>query len=145
MLVPSALGALMLYAGERAGDRPHDATLARVEPLPHLSVIRVTVRNSDRVPVLVGLSLRRCGIRIWLEDGLFVRVPRRTTRRELLAGRQATVGVVNPGRTATMLVPVSRGERKDVQLVAILGHRDRLRVEPDQHRVHRRVALLSPC
>ena len=121
--------------GFRAADRPEDVKLIGLELDRCPPSLLATLSNPSGVAVLVGLSVRRCGIRLWLEGGGFVSLPRRTTRRRLLAARQASVAVAAAGETVTLIVPMPARWRRSVQLVAAIGQQDRLRV------IHRRVAL----
>src|SRR4051794_29789080 len=127
-----ALVALTI-GGFWAADRPGDVTLTRVTLDPPRARILATVGNPGAVAVLVGLSVRRCGLRLWLESGAFVSRPRRTTRRNLLAGRYAIVAVAQAGETVTFVVRTPARWRRNMQLVAAIGQQDRLRV------IHQRV------
>ena len=136
-VVAAAVAALvgLAIAGFRAADRPEDVTLVHVELAGRRPTLLATLRNPSGVAVLVGLSVRRCGVRLWLEGGGFVSLPRRTTRPKLLAARHASVAVAGAGETVTLTVPMPARWRRSVQLVAAIGQQDRLRV------IHRRVAL----
>lgn len=129
------LGVLAL-ARCRAEYRPGDVAV-QAEADADLWAIAVTVHNPGSVAVLVGLAVRRCGIRLWLEGGSFVSAPRRTTRPTLLARQQTMIGVVEAGETEMLRVPLAQTARKSVDLVASVGQSDRLRV------IHQRVALPS--
>jgi hypothetical protein len=138
-------GVLMLIAfGLRAGDRAGELRLVAVTPQLRTSATRggpvarrelaVRIANPGDATVLVGLSLRRRGLRLLLEGGAYVQVPTRV-RRDLLAGRQAAVGAVAPRRTATFVLSVDGARAGRAELVVIAGERERLRC------IHRSVTL----
>ena len=117
--------AWLVVAGFRDGDEPADArvsaTLARSgQPDETRPVVIATVRNPSACPVLVGLSVRRS-----LTAGtLSARVPWRTAGRGYLAGAQDTAGIVPPGESATLRVPVRQPGRR-YRLVAVIGQSGR--------------------
>jgi hypothetical protein len=123
-----ALGRALLYAGSRAGDRPDDAALSDVRAEPGGAAIRFTVTNRGSHAVLIGASLRRRSLRLRCEAGLFVTVPRRTSRGQLLASLHTVVCVVDAGEAATVLVPVPLDIPRLAELVVAVGEADRLRV-----------------
>ena len=94
----------------------------------HSPVVIATVRNPADVPLMAGFTARRRLIPGWLEPGMSVTVPRRTTRRRYRASAQATVGVVPASGTGQFRVPVTAQARR-YRLVAVLGQSGgRLRV-----------------
>jgi hypothetical protein len=136
VLVAGVAGVVAFLAGVRSGDRLGDATvevgrrgggelvLAGGEEWPAVTAI---VRNPGSAGVLIGLSVRRCGVRLRLEGGVRVGVPRRTNRRGLLAGRHSIIGVVAGGEDAVWAVPFPLDVRS-LKLVAVIGQAGRLRV-----------------
>lgn len=137
ILVVGGAAVLAFVHGILAGDRPGDTTVevtGRSEVYPMTAggqeqpTVTATVHNPDAVAVMVGLSVRARSVRSLAESGPWVRVPLRTTRRGLLAGRHAVVGVVEGGEKATWAVPIPGGMGSRPELVAVIGQRDRLRV-----------------
>lgn len=118
----------LLAAGLRAGDRPGDTTLTTVAPDPAGRGISFAVHNPGAHPVLIGACVRRRSLRLWCEGGSFVSVPRRTSTERFLAGRQAVVGLVEPGESQTVLVPLTGAASEPSELVVAIGETDRLRV-----------------
>lgn len=138
-LIAIAFGSgLALAAGLRAGDRPGDTTVGFIEVGGRGRGIWVTVHNPGPQAVLVGASVRRRSLRLQCEGGSFVTVPRRTSHRELLAGRHAAVSAVAAGDSERLLVPFTICGAKRAELVVAIGEADRLRV------VHRLVELRPP-
>ena len=142
MIVALAIAALLLAGvilliplGLRTGDRRDDALLLAVEPLAKARGASVTVNNPGDVPILLGLSLRRAGLRLRLEGPSFVRVRNGRVTSDLLAGTQASVGILGAGETATFAVPAEPGLRRRAELVAVIGQPRRLRT------IHRLVML----
>lgn len=134
-LIVIGLGALLMVAGQRAGDRGEEAVLTAVESDEYGDGVWVTVHNPGRQPVLVGASVRRPGLRLRWEAGHFVRVPRRTLSDRLLAGQHALVCAVAAGDSETLLVPRTPHLKRRAELVVAIGQTDRLRV------MHRAVEL----
>ena len=121
-------GALMLaLVGLRAGDRRDDARLVSLTPEPGLPAIHVSVTNPGDAPVLVGLSLRRPGLRLRLEGGHYVKVRPVRASPDGLAASQTTLGVLEPRATGTFLVPGPTLAGARAELVAFLGQPGRLR------------------
>lgn len=125
VVVGGALAACL--AGIRAGDQPGDATLGTVAHRGS-STVRAVIHNPGRVPVLVGLSVRRGSLPVRLAGGLRVYSPHRTSRGRLRPGRQAIVGVVDAGERASWTVPVPDVTWPTLELVAVVGQANRLRV-----------------
>ena len=134
-----AAGLVLAWAGLRTGDRPGDVAVTAVmstavQPDGCRPVAIAAVRNPGPVAVLVGLSVRASWLPAWLEAGLTVSVPARTTRPGLRPGRHAVLGVVEPGAQARWPVPVpaprpGRGHRRRYRLTAVAGQAGgRLRV-----------------
>jgi hypothetical protein len=117
------------------GDRAGDVVLLAVEPGGRPRSARVILTNRDVVPVVVGMLLRRPGPRLWLEGGCYVRNRTRSRRADLLARRQTTIGVLAGGETGTFVVRGGADLGQRVELVAVVGQRDRLRA------IHRLVQL----
>jgi hypothetical protein len=134
MVLGLGLGGVLLYVGTRGGDRPDDCRLLTLDFSTVLGGVIVSAHNPDHMPVLVGLSVRRATVRLWLEGGSFARVPRRRLQSHLLATKQTVLAIVPARGQTTVLVPVPDGRRRRRELVAVVGQRDRLRV------VHRRLA-----
>ena len=63
MLVPLCTVAVLAFLGFRGGDHPGDAMLELGEPDGHRAVVKASVVNPSKVPVLVGLSVRGRDIR----------------------------------------------------------------------------------
>jgi len=100
LAVVCVLGWGLAAAGLRAGDHAGDAAVGAVLGPGPRPVIIATVRNPGDVPLVAGLTVRRQPLPGLLDPGLTVRVPRRTARRNFLAGEQDTVGVVPAGGQA---------------------------------------------
>jgi len=143
------LGGWLLATGLRAGDRPGDTLISAIGA-DAFQGVRFTASNPGRQAVLIGATVSRRTLRLMVEGGAFTRVPRRTDRDDLLAGRHTVVCAVGPGETQTVRVPLAEqtvegpraaGCRPAVapgrwaQLVLAIGEPDRLRV------VHRAVRL----
>lgn len=126
---------LLIPLGLRAGDRRDDALLLDVEPLAEPRGASVTVSNPGEVPVLLGLSLRRAGLRLRLEGPSYVRVRNGRITPDLRVGTQSAIGIVDAGETATFAVPAEPGIRRRAELVVVIGQPRRLRT------LHRLVAL----
>ena len=135
----TAAARVLAWAGLRAGDRPGDVTVTAamstvVQPDGCRPVAIAAVRNPGPAAVLVGLSVRTTRRPAWLEAGLTVSVPARTTRPRLRPGRHAVLGVVEPGAQAQWQVPVpaprpGRGQGRRHRLTAAAGQAGgRLRV-----------------
>jgi hypothetical protein len=132
-------GALTLaLVGLRGGDRLDDARLVSVIPEPGLPAIHVSVTNPGDAPVLVGLSLRRPGLRLRLEGGHYVKVRSGRATPGGLATSQTTLGVLEPRATGSFLVPGPTLAGARAELVAFLGQPGRLR------EIHRGVRLRQP-
>ena len=132
--VTMAAAVLVGLDGVRRGDRPGDVTISVVmsrfqHPDELCPAAVVTVRNPGPVPVLVGLTARRCWAPAWLVGNpLIVRVPRVTTRGRLRPARQAVVGVLAAGDAGRWLIPVPHGGLTR-RVVAVAGQAGgRLRV-----------------
>jgi hypothetical protein len=128
---------LLIPFGFHAGDRPGDARLLGVEPVPIPRGVRVEVSNPSHMPVLIGISLRRRGWRAWLEGSSYARLRTRGTTADLLPTRQAVIGVLAPGQRETVMVPAGAALGPQAELVVVLGMPSRLRT------VHRSVSLPS--
>lgn len=126
---------LLIPRGFRAGDQPEDAVLLGVESLSAPRGAAVTMRNPGQAPVLVGMSLRRAGLRLRFEGPAYVRIRDGRTSSELLAGKQTCIGVLDAGETATFAVPAEAGTRRRAELVAVIGQTRRLRT------IHRLVVM----
>jgi hypothetical protein len=144
MLVFSALVVILLIAalalipiGLREGDRAGDALPVSIEPSLLPRGIEVAVTNPGNAPVLLGLSLKRPGLRLRLESGTYARLRTRRTSPDLLPAQQAVIGVVAPGEQETFIVPAPPRLRTTAELVVVLGGEQRLRS------IHRLVRLPS--
>jgi hypothetical protein len=132
LVVVCVLGWGLAAAGLRAGDHAGDAAVGAVLGPGPRPVIIATVRNPGDVPLVAGLTVRRQPLPGLLDPGLTVRVPRRTARRNFLAGEQDTVGVVPAGgqaefRMAPPALLTRTGRR--YRLTAVVGQAGgRLRV-----------------
>jgi hypothetical protein len=142
VIVLALLAALLLVGvfaliplGLRAGDRPGDVLLLDVEPRGVPRGARVTMTNPGQSPVIFGVSLRRAGPRVRLEAGSYVRHGAGSTARELLADAKAQLGVLEAGRTGTVVVPAAARVGRRAELVAVIGQPGRLRT------IHRVVVL----
>lgn len=136
----SLAGLLWLaVVGVREGDGLDDALLVAVEPHPVPRGVRATIANPGALPVIVGLSLRRPGLRLRLEGGVYVRIASGGTTGELLPSHQTVMGALAPGQSATFVVPADPGLRRSAELAAVVGQRTRLRT------IHRLVPLPAPA
>lgn len=124
----------LLTAGLRVGDRVGDTTLTAVEADAAGDGLWFTVHNGGHQAVLLGASVRRRTVRLWLEGGSFTSVPRRTAQPSLLAGEHALVRAIGAGATETVRVGLSNAGRR-AELIVTIGEADRLRV------LHRAVDL----
>lgn len=126
---------MLIPLGLRAGDKPGDALLLAVEPQAAPRGASVTITNPGEVAVIVGLSLRRRGVRLRLEGESYTRLRTSRTAPELLPASQAAVGVVTPDEPAIFSVPADARLGRRAELVVVVGQRDRLRT------IHRLVRL----
>ena len=115
MVIALAISSLALAAlialvplGLRAGDQPGEALLIAVAPLSPARGASITISNPGLAPVIVGISLRRAGLRLRLEGPAYARIRNGSTASELLAGHQALIGVIDAGETQTFVVPAGR-------------------------------------
>ena len=129
---------LLIPLGFRAGDKSGDALLLGVEPCLRPRGTTVELTNPGPVPVLVGMSLRRPGLRLRLEGAAYVRLRTRKTTSDLLPGQQAILGVLRPGETGPFVVPAPPRLEGRAELVVVFGQAERLRS------IHRSVRLPSP-
>lgn len=112
------LGVMALIPiGLRGGDRPGDASLLDAVPRTAPPGARVTVTNPGCVPVVVGMSLRRAGIRLRLEGGSYVRIRTGSRDPALRADAHAQVGVLDAGETRTFVVPADSRAGRQAELV----------------------------
>jgi hypothetical protein len=116
----------LIPLGLRSGDEPGEV-LIQVAALGAPRGASVTVTNPGQAPVIVGMSLRRAGPRLRLEGPAYIRVRSGSTASELLAGRQACIGVIDAGETRAFVVPAEASIRRRAELVAVIGQRERLR------------------
>lgn len=128
-------GGALLAAGRRAGDRLGETIVTDVAAEAGANLLSFTVHNPGERSVLIGASVRRRSVRLRLEAGSFVSVPRRTAHPRLLAGRHAHVGVVEARETQRVRVAVADDTPRRAELVIAIGETDRLRL------IHRAVAL----
>jgi len=133
--VALAGGIALIPLGLRTGDEPGEVLLIHVAALGAPRGASVTVTNPGQAPVIVGMSLRRAGPRLRLEGPAYVRIRSGSTASELLAGHQASIGVIEAGETRTFVVPAEAPIRRRAELVAVIGQRERLRT------LHRLVVL----
>jgi hypothetical protein len=133
VVIALALSALALAGvialiplGLRACDQPGEALLVEVAALSAPRGASVTVSNPGPAPVIVGMSLRRAGPRLRLEGPAYVRIRDGSTASELLAGHQASIGVLDAGETQTFVVPAEAPIRRRAELVAVIGQPERL-------------------
>jgi hypothetical protein len=129
----------LVRAGFRDGDELGDALVLGAAPSARPRGTRTTVSNPGAEPVLVGFTLGRPGIRLRLEIGGYVRVRTARIAPEVMASRQAVVGVVRPGESCTFVVPAGPGLGRRAELVAVIGQAGRLRT------IHRMVRLPAPA
>ena len=128
LMAAMLVGVVMLIAfGFRAGDKTEDAVLVNSDCRSHPRSVEVTLENPGPAAVLVGLKLRRRGIRLGLEGPAYARVRTKRTSRELLPSCMATIGVVEAGQTESFLVPADPGLGRRAELVAVIGQQRRLR------------------
>lgn len=133
LLTLIAFALVALDAGMRAGDRCGDVSVSAMlgfisQADGCLPVVVATVRNPGTTPVLVGLSARRRRVPAWLDTGMRVRAPRRTTGRRLRADRQQVVGIAGTRSTGHWTVPLPPRTRR-CRLTAVIGQeKGRLRV-----------------
>ena len=73
-----------------------------------IALVIFVVRNPGDAPLMVGFTARRRWIPGWLDSGMSVSAPRRTTRRRFRAERHDVVGIVPARRDARFAVPVRR-------------------------------------
>jgi hypothetical protein len=141
VLIPSALllaGVILLVPlGLRAGERPGDVLLVGVEPVTAPRGASVTLTNPGQVPVILGLSLQRAGLRLRLEGPSYARLRSGRTSSDLLAGSQMLIGVLDAGQTETFAIGAAAEVRRRAELVAVVGQPRRLRT------IHRLVVLPS--
>jgi hypothetical protein len=118
----------LISCGLRAGDRAGDLTVIGISRQP--GAVLVSLSNPGPLPVLVGLSLRRPGLRLRLEAGTYV-----SRSRAVAEPLPPVVGVLAPGETGTLTLAASPrlGERAELQIV--VGQEGRLRT------IHREVRL----
>lgn len=128
----------LIRAGFRDGDVTGDTLVLDVEARSRPRGARATVSNPGREPVLVGLVLRRPGVRLRLDGGSYVKVRTAKISSELMPGRQATLGVVLPGEASSFVVPAPAGLGRKAELVAVVGQAGRLRT------IHRMVRMSAP-
>lgn len=133
-----AAGAALLAAGVRTGDRFGEASVSGIGFDPLEGAVRFTVHNPGDQSVLIGASVRRRSLRLRLEGGYLVRVPRVTTSDGFLAGRHSVIRAVPPGEREAVLVPLRAGIGRRSELVVVIGERERLRV------IHRSVDTPGP-
>lgn len=132
------IGRGLFAIGVRNGDRLGDVTVGVAEPDDSGRGISFAVRNPGPQPVLVGASMRRRSLRLRGEAGQLVTVPRRTSRKKLLAGQHTVLCAIRASEAATVVVPFSRSTGRWAELVVVIGEPDRLRV------VRRSVELSRP-
>lgn len=130
------VGTIMLIPlGLRAGDGSDDALLVNVEPRITPGGATVTVTNPGRDSVMLGLSLRRAGLRLRLEGRSYVRVRTGSMSSDLRAGQQTGIAVLDAGETETFVVPAGSLVARRAELVVVAGQPDRLGT------IHRLVVL----
>jgi hypothetical protein len=125
----------LIPLGLRAGDESGDALLVNVEPRIAPRGATVTVTNPGRDSIMLGLSLRRAGLRLRLEGRSYVRVRTGSTSADLRAGRQRGIAVLDAGETDTFVVPAGNLISRRLEVVVVVGQPDRLRT------LHRLVVL----
>jgi hypothetical protein len=126
VLIPLGLG---------AGDEPADVLMVNVEPRIAPRGAMVTVTNPGRASVMLGLSLRRAGLRLRLEGRSYVRVRTGQTTADLRAPQQTGIAVLDAGETETFVVPAGAEVPVRAELVLVVGQPERLRA------IHRLVIL----
>jgi hypothetical protein len=129
VVVPLLLVAALLLIpfGFREGDQSGDALVKRLESCAWPRGVLVTMTNPSSSTALVGMSLRRPGLRLRLEGGTYARLRSGRLTGDLLPSQQTTVGVVDPGEQATFVVPAELGLGIRAELVLVVGQRGRLR------------------
>jgi hypothetical protein len=125
----------LLAAGMRTGDRIGETQISRVEMDPIEHAIRFTLENPGDQGVLVGASVRPRSLRLRLESGSYVSVPRMTASSDWLAGRHAVIAAVAAGERTPVVVPVPPGIERRAELVVAVGEQRRLKV------IHRAVEI----
>ena len=129
LAVAFALGHVLFVVGTRNGDRLGDASVGTGAPDASRRGISFVVRNRGPQPVLIGASLRRPKLRLFSDPGQSVSVPRRTSRRKLLAGHHTVVYAIPAREAQTLSVPFPRRSIwRRAELVVAIGEPDRLRV-----------------
>lgn len=128
----------LIPLGLRNGDGPRDVRVLAIDAVGGRRGASVTLTNPDRVPVIVGMSLRPAGLRLRLEGDAYVRIRTRSTAPDVLPRRQTAIAVLSPGATATFLVAADADVPQRAELVVRIGQRQRLRV------IHRLVQLPPP-
>jgi hypothetical protein len=134
-------GGALVAAGARAGDRVGETVVADIATEVGTNLLSFTVHNPGERSVLLGASIRRRSMRLRFEVGSFVRVPRRTARPRLLAGRYSHICAVDGRQTRRLRVSFADGMPRRAELVVAVGETDRLRL------IHRAVVLSprAPC
>jgi hypothetical protein len=125
--------------GVRNGDRLGDVAVGAAKADENGRGVSFAVRNPGPQPVLMGASVRRRSLRLRGEAGQLVSAPRRTLRKELLAGQHTVLYAIPAGEAESVLVPFSRPIRRWAEVVVVIGEPDRLRM------VRQRVELPRPC
>jgi hypothetical protein len=137
--VLSVLGLLVAIAliplGLRAGDRSDDPLLVNVEPRVTPRGANLTVTNPGRESVVLGVSLRRAGLRLRLEGRSYVRLRTGSMSSDLRASEQTGIAVLEAGETETFVVAAGGLVAKRAELTVVVGQADRLRT------IHRLVVL----
>jgi hypothetical protein len=128
-------GGALLAAGTRAGDRLGETIVTDVAAELGTNLLSFTVHNPGERGVLLGASVRPRSVRLRFESGSFVRVPRRTARSGLLAGRHSHVGAIDALATQRIRVAFADDTPRRAELVVAVGETDRLRL------IHRAVVL----
>lgn len=121
---------LLIRVGLQDGDREGDVLVMGISPREQPRGLSVRLTNPGRVPVLVGLSLRRRGIRLRLETGTYVSRGRTAT-----APLPAVVGVLAPGETGSLTISAPPGLSEQAELQVVAGQEARLRI------IHREVRI----
>jgi hypothetical protein len=124
--------------GLRPGDRPRDVLLLRAEPRIAPRGATVTVTNPGQGPVVLGMSLRRAGLRLRLEGRSYCRVRTGSTTADLRADHQTSIAVIDRGETETFVVPADARIPRRAELVVVVGQPERLRT------IHRLLVLPQP-
>jgi hypothetical protein len=121
-------GGALVAAGSRAGDRPGDSLVTAVSADATGRFLRFSVHNPADGAVLVGASVRRPTVRLRLEAGAYVGVPRRTDDRAFLAGRYAHVCALDAHATESLSLALDPQAPRRAELVVAIGQADRLRL-----------------